>query len=491
MIYEQIYNPSHKTFGKCLEYILRCDTTVKVSRRSVGFYGTGGDLDAIRDLADALAPLAAEYGTPHARARTRPWRHSILSLPQHEDLTDSTMLDISVEATRKLGAKGKREPDMPMFVAVHRDTDNLHAHILSVPVDVSTRTRVRAPQSIAAYRSVIAPIEMRLGLSAPKAVGRWDGKRFHLPFKTWVKMDQDRLKDVRSALTKSKTWEECMRRLKVHGIKFKETGPNFSSSTRYYLAPFGSRRRLDAGMAIQRDVFAGFVNPPTASSIVKDWGRFPEDYQKQLEADAPAGMGYTETAIGGRRGRSLYKRWEGYAQHKRSQREILVRLFNDALKEARAKDERGLSEQERRILRDPKGRKAEVLDQAAPMKFADWTVSMADRRDPDAQWLCRLAADGTNEDPKAAVDAEREGDMSFKGDVDELEIARQTVTKMEREKLAAILQKAKEEEKAAKRRAESEKAAQRARRPLGIPVMQQSARPPPLAQRGALLESLL
>ena len=481
MIYYNIFNPSHKNFEFCLDYILRSDSTIAPSRRISNFHGSNDDLGSVRDIASAIAPLAMEFGTPHARPRTRPWRHSILSLAPDEDIADKIMLDIAEEATAKLGSTGGKLPVVPTVISVHRDTDNLHAHILSVPVDLNTSQRIRAPHSVAACRSVLQPIETRLGLSSPKAIGRWDGKRFHLPFKTWVKMQPRRLQDVREALVSAHTWEECMRKLAVHGIKFKPTTANFSSSTRYYLAPFNSGPRSQ-GMAIQRDVFAGCKPAPSAAEIVRHWGAFPGDYQAQLEAKVPPGLGYTQQPIGGDRGRVLYRKWQGYAAHKRSQRENIVRLFDRALLEIRAKRESTLTLQERRLVDDPKKAKADVLDGAAPMKFADWVESMADRRDRYAQWLCRIAADGTNEDPLAALEAEQEGALDEKNgnSVDERELALRSVQKLEQERMARDRAKAKEREKRKRRKSP----AVTETRPF---IVMPSRR---LLNRGAILETL-
>ena len=485
MIYRQFYNPSQRTIETAIGYILRSDTTVSVSRRMVSFHGARGSLEKARDIAHALAPLAAEYGTPHARPRTRPWRHSVLTLPQNEDLTDNQMLDITVEATRKICAVKGKEPDMPMITAVHRDTDNLHSHIVSVPVDISTMARVRAPRSVMAYRSVLQPIETRLGLSSPKAVGRWDGKRFHLPFVTWTRMNPERLKDVRHALLKSGTWEECMRALKVHGIKFRETSANFSASTRYFLAPYGSRR-LDEGMAIQRDVFAGCKPAPSASDIVRGWGRFPKDYQEQLEQEAVPGMGYRVTAIGGKKGQELYRRWQGYAAHKRTQRENLKNLVREALQAARDKPDSARTDNERRLVADPRNTKAEIMDGAAPMRFADWVESMADRRDPDAQWLCGIAADGANVDPAAALAAEKEGSAAKDGNgMDERERVIVSAQKVAQEQMAMAKARA-----ARAKKVEDERRARMAV-PRTRTIAQVNQRRLPLASRGAILETLL
>ena len=397
------------------------------------------------------------------------------------------MLDIAVESTLKIGAARKEVPEMPLVAAVHRDTDSLHSHILSVPVDIKTLERVRAPRSIAAHRNVLAPIEHRLGLSSPKAVGRWDAKRFHLPFRTWVRMDADRLQNVRVALLQSSTWEESMRKLAIHGIKFRETSANFSSSTRYYLSAFNSRR-LDEGMAIQRDVFANCKPQPTAAEIVAKWGRFPSDYQSQIERSAPPGMAYRTTAIGGARGRMLYEKWKGYANHKRGQRENFERLFDHALKEARAKSEHELSAEEKAIIRSPKEAKASVLDGSMPMRFADWVESWADRGDKNAQWLCRIAGDGANVDPAAAKAAEKEGDAfaeaaSASNMGDEHEQALESHRKVMQEQLAMSAERARQAERAG--------LAKRKRREASYRQPAIRERPLPLAARGSVLEAVL
>ena len=406
MLYVPIHNPQQRTFAACAAYMLRSDSTVDVHWQARGFDGHGG-MDEICRSAAALGPLTVEFGA-QARRRTRPFRHAVLSLPPGEDLPDETLVDAAHEATIGLTRTHKPEPVVPMVIATHRDTPHLHAHILTVPVDLASGVRVRAPLSVNKYRSVLLPIERRLGLSSPRANAGWNDHRFHLPFKTWVRMDERRLSDVQDALLTATTWEEAMRRIARHGIRFRPTTKNYSNSTRFRLAPFGMPESR-YGCSIRRDVFKGVSNAPSATMCVAHWGRYPAAYQKRLEQQAPPGIGFRQRPIGGELGSRLYARWRSYADHKLGQKEQLLSLYEASLLEIRDREQTVWTPEERRIMRDPAGTKDDLLDGAEPMSFADWVETMADRKDRDALWLSAVAADGTNVDPPAARRADIEG----------------------------------------------------------------------------------
>ena len=420
MICRNIVNPSHNSFGSCLDYMLRSDDSVDVYHESTGWGGID-DLHEICDAANALAPLTTEFGV-QARPTLRPFRHTVISLATDEDLSDKEMCSVSREVLDGLARKYKPRPIVPMVVAVHRDTDNVHTHILSVPVDIQTGRRIRAPQVVSAYRTVLAPIEQRLGFKAPKKNLGWNDQRFHLPFKTWVAMDGDRLRDIQTTLLTSTTWEQAIRGLGKYNIKFAKTGKDFFRSTRFYLSGFDSRK-LDKGMSIQRDVFAGFGPAPTAESLVDRWGEFPDELQRQIEKEPNSSPRWKTRTIGGDKGELLHKRWGHYAKEKRVQEVQLLELHAKACKEARDKHPSKRSPLERSMLSDPRASKRELKEVSRPMKFSHWVESMADRKDPDAQWLVQLGNNGVNADPEAALQAEVDGQLSSSSG-DELEKSR-------------------------------------------------------------------
>lgn len=411
MIYRAIHNPSHTTVKQCLRYMMRADQPERV-HYSLKNFGAGADLQRAVEASQALAPLAEEHGhTP--RPSLRPFRHAILSLAADEDLKDDEMVEISHEVCDGLGRKIKPLPKQPTVVAVHRDTDNVHTHILTVPVDIATGKRVRLPEAVAAYRSVLEPIEKRLGLSSVKADG-WNSKRYYLPFRTWVKMHREREAEVRTALIHSSTWEQAMKRLSRVGIRFTPT--DFADTKSHYLHPLGARKR-DGGMSIAKDVFP--ERKVTATEMTSRWGEFPEELQRRIEAAAkPAPEHrYRKCAIGSDRGELLLRRWRDYRRAKDEQREQLSGLLERALTTAQNKSAADRSEDDLIVLANPGRARERIRYLSTPMEFSHWIEHSADAGDAEAQWLSEWGNKGANADPKLALQCAIEGALDESADV--------------------------------------------------------------------------
>ena len=443
MIYRNIYNPSHATFADCLDYMLRTDLPQRVSYRISNFGRDGGrtrkgdrenpiDRDMACAIAQSLAALTEEYGT-EARPVVRPFRHAILSLASDEDLTDREMHDLAAQVQADLVRKYKPAPVIATITAVHRDTDNLHAHILSIPVDLRTARRINMPETVQAYRKVLEPLERKHGLSSPpKIQGGWNFKRYYLPFKTWVRMGTDRLRETKKALLESKTWTQAMQGLANYGIKFAETSKDFAATTRYFLRPFGAGK-TSQGMSIQRDVFADHPFKPTAAELVKGWGEFPREIQSDIERMSKPIERYREKPIGGERGELLHKRWLDYAR-KRNRRvaDFDSGIFQRALDEAKEKHPDDRSRYDQYLLDNSATVRREIRDRLKPMEFSHWVEAMADHpKEKDARWLSKWGNMYAGLDPDLAQQCEDEGKLD---PIDELELLRELKEKRDEEK---------------------------------------------------------
>ena len=418
MIYRHIYNPVHTNFAECLDYMTRAgkdSTSVSTRTTNFGLAAANDDVTQLQnacEVAKALAPMTVELGT-YARPVTRPFRHAVLSLATGEDLSDREMHDISEQVCGGLVRKYKPAPIIPTITAVHRDTDNLHTHILSIPVDLRTGQRIYVPESTRTYRSVLEPIERQYGLSVPQnRPGGWNTKRYYLPFKTWVRMDRERWGDTKRAILESNNWRSAMQGLAKHGIMFAETDDNFAPTTRYFLRPFGATRTTK-GMSIQRDVFSDMQHPPSASECVRNWGAFPRDIQKQIEAEAKPQHRWEVRPIGGPKGELLYRRWSSYERDHRANAIRVRKLWDEAIKQAKACHPAQRTEMQRRMVEQPEYARREMLDRCKPMEFSTWVESMADRPfERDARWLANWGNQYANLDPDLARRCDQEGEFT-------------------------------------------------------------------------------
>ena len=409
MLIQHIDNPSHSTFALCADYILRSDDTLRIHYELDNF-GDLTDLPMIASAARALAPLALSVGA-HVSPRARPFEHTIVSLSPGEDLDDRQLCAVAKEALLALTRRDAKTPRPPMLTAVHRDTGAVHAHLLWVPVDLPTGQRLDIPDSVQTYRAVLKPIEERLGLSSPSTTGRWNEKRFYVPFKTWARMDDGRATDLRGALLKSSSWEQAMQQLARHGVKFMATSKEFAPGTSYYLAPFGTKAR-QAGASIKRDLFENAADAPSPRAISRSWGEFPVRLQAAFEQNAkPPGPQYTACPIGGERGELVHLRWQRYVRGKRSQRKQLEGMFERSISQATHTDPSLRTDDQIVMLDNPGDAQRSMLDTAEPMAFSHWVETAADTGDPEALWMSQLAARGCNQHPTLAAGAEAEGEL--------------------------------------------------------------------------------
>ena len=488
MLYRAIHNPSHSTFRQCLKYMLRAGDGVRVHHEVQNFGALGNQLDDMCRSANALAPLTAELGN-QPRANTRPFRHAVLSLAPGEELSDREMCEVSREVMAGLARKYDPQPQQPNVIAVHRDTDKLHTHMLSVPVDLQTGRRVHLPQNVQAYRKVLDPIEARLGLQTPNVGLGWNDYRFHLPFSTWARMDDKRVADLRGALLESDNWVEAMRRLSKWGVAFRETSKAFSPTVRFFLTPYGSTRR-DKGMAIQRDLFKGLERPPTATACVSKWGAFPRQTQIDIEKRAKPVARFRKRAIGGERGELLYRRWETYAAKQREMEGAILLQFDSELDRLRHASPTAMTLEERKTVRQPQLARKQQLAAAKPMTFSNWVEYHADRGDQDARWLSAWGERGANMDPALALKADREGELSDSGDgANERERYTQLVNLREAQRALQLqTQLQKQEEESIRKRRNLQKRKERAlSRPLKWQpgrARQGNGRPPDEAEAG-------
>ena len=396
--------------------MLRGGSGTRVHHEVSNFGVLGNTMDDICRAANSLAPLTEELGN-QPRANTRPFRHGVLSLAPGEELDDSEMCRISRQVVDGLVKKYATVPTQPTVIAVHRDTDKLHTHILTVPVDVVTGKRIHLPKSVKAYRNILDPLEEKLGLQSPQTGLGWNDYRFHLPFATWVAMEQSRLQETRDAVLHSNNWRESMDKLAKWGIGYRETSANFAATTRYFLSPFHARRR-DKGMSIQRELLRHIPKPPTAAECVSKWGTYPKDYQERLVRQSKPLAKYSLRPIGGQRGELAYRRWEGYAKHQRGAEASMLLQFEEALERLQHAPKSHLSMEDRRTLNDPQHARKRMVQAAKPMKFSHWVEYMADKGDKDCQWLAGWGDRGANVDPELASEAEREGDLESQREAD-------------------------------------------------------------------------
>ncbi len=196
--------------------------------------------------------------------------------------------------------------------------------------------------------------------------------------------------------------------LALFGVRFSPTSAQFARTTSYFLRPFKAGAR-DRGASIERDVFKGFSPAPTAAEVVERWGDFQPTYQNAIERRITPNEQYVRRAIGGERGELLYRRWQQYCRVKEDQRTQLLALFNDAMTQAMSKAVEDRTHEDDDLLANPKLAEKELLETAKAMKFSYWVEFQADRGDLDAQWLVRVAANGTNQDADACAKADAEG----------------------------------------------------------------------------------